>query len=386
MAKSDKRRVVKHPPNTRGRKPRLVSDVGQTARDLDDQLRSMGLRVVPTEGDGNCLFRALSDQMYGTDRHHSSLRKDICDWLAGHPERYRGFVDDDRSLEDHISVMRQLGTYGGHLELSAFAHRFRRDIKVVQPGLVYVISCADIPSPSKSPPSLPRPGEPNEREARRLHREAVREAAEAASLTPQPAVSSTVYVAYHDWEHYSSLRIINGPPAPAKIRDHPVPMIPTHQMSSLPRPRGRPRKHPLPPHRIPLPPSPPPLQSYRDPSPSNSASTSAPSTGSATEASTPPTSNSPKRSASDMSDDDDIDIDHNPRARKTPRSERPSPCAAAEVEAVLKRKLTRKERQAVGRVGGSRVLVRQKPKPMDRTQIDHSESASGDLSFKELHI
>jgi hypothetical protein len=31
------------------------------------------------------------------------------------------------------------GTYGGHLELSAFAHLKRRNVKVIQPGLVYVI-------------------------------------------------------------------------------------------------------------------------------------------------------------------------------------------------------------------------------------------------------
>ncbi|KZT58156.1 cysteine proteinase [Calocera cornea HHB12733] len=389
MAKSDKRRIVKHPPNTRGRKPRLVSDVDQSARHLDAQLRSMGLRVVPTEGDGNCLFRALSDQLYGTDRYHATLRKEVCDWLADYPDRYRGFVDDDRSLEDHIAVMRQLGTYGGHLELSAFAHRFQRDVKVVQPGLVYVISCAAPPSPIKSHPSpLTAPSELDEREARRLRREALKKAAEDAVIGPAQTTSVPIYVAYHDWEHYSSLRNVDGPlHGPAIVQDHSVPQIAPPPAPSLPRPRGRPRKHPLPPHRIPLPPSPPHSQAYRDPSPSNSASTSVPSTGTATEASTPPTSNSPKRSASEMSDDDDMDIDDNPRARKAAKSERLPPHELAEAEAVLKKKLSRKERRAVGRVSGTRrVLVRQKPRGMDRPDLRYRESPSGDISFKELLI
>ena len=30
-------------------------------------------------------------------------------------------------------------TYGGHMELSAFAHLRKRNIKLIQPGLVYVI-------------------------------------------------------------------------------------------------------------------------------------------------------------------------------------------------------------------------------------------------------
>ena len=50
-------------------------------------------------------------------------------------------------------------TYGGHMELSAFAHMTRRNIKVVQPGLVYVIEWragGDTPaqaSSSSAPPS-----------------------------------------------------------------------------------------------------------------------------------------------------------------------------------------------------------------------------------------
>jgi hypothetical protein len=35
------------------------------------------------------------------------------------------------------------GTYGGHLELSAFASLKRKEIKIVQPGLVYVVTGDD---------------------------------------------------------------------------------------------------------------------------------------------------------------------------------------------------------------------------------------------------
>lgn len=51
-------------------------------------------------------------------------------------------------------------TYGGHLELSAFAHMTRRNAKVIQPGLVYVIEWAaggesekDAAVPDSPPPS-----------------------------------------------------------------------------------------------------------------------------------------------------------------------------------------------------------------------------------------
>ena len=71
------------------------------------------------------------------------------------------------------------GTYGGHLELSAFAHYTRRDVKVIQPGLVYVIEWFAGWDPSEiaatSGPSLEEPSSPvDSREKRRLKRDKVR--------------------------------------------------------------------------------------------------------------------------------------------------------------------------------------------------------------------
>lgn len=71
------------------------------------------------------------------------------------------------------------GTYGGHLELSAFAHYARRDVKVIQPGLVYVIEWFAGWDPSEiaatSGPSLEVPSSPaDSREKRRMKREKVR--------------------------------------------------------------------------------------------------------------------------------------------------------------------------------------------------------------------
>lgn len=44
-------------------------------------LRSKGLRVVPVEGDGNCLFRSVSHQVYGDDRHHRLVRACCMDYM-----------------------------------------------------------------------------------------------------------------------------------------------------------------------------------------------------------------------------------------------------------------------------------------------------------------
>ena len=57
-------------------------------------------------GDGNCLFRALADQLWGSPNGHLTLRAEVCDWMEGRKERYEGFVDEDRSFDTHIKSMR----------------------------------------------------------------------------------------------------------------------------------------------------------------------------------------------------------------------------------------------------------------------------------------
>lgn len=52
-------------------------------------LGSQGLRVVPVEGDGNCLFRSVSHQVYGDDSHHRLVRARCMDYMEVRAQEYR---------------------------------------------------------------------------------------------------------------------------------------------------------------------------------------------------------------------------------------------------------------------------------------------------------
>ena len=83
------------------------------------------------------------------------------------------------------------------MELTAFAHLKRRDVKVIRPGLVYVIewksgadlspTTPDIPLSEQvpSPSSSPAPGD--DREVRRTRRERKKEMKERAAKAKQMA-------------------------------------------------------------------------------------------------------------------------------------------------------------------------------------------------------
>ncbi|SJX66137.1 uncharacterized protein SRS1_13545 [Sporisorium reilianum f. sp. reilianum] len=257
--------------SSRAKHSYALDDPEQVERDLNAQLKRMGLYAANTTGDGNCLFRALSDQLYGNSSRHAQLRQETCDHLAARPEKFAGFVDD-KPFDQYIRLMRENGTYGGHLELHAFAQMKQKQIKIVQPGLVYVVEGVDdtpearrrreekeqerlrtqnsIQAGTESAPLT-------ERRRRRQKREEVKRdkkgseqgASTSASTSSEPAATDSLastpatsqedasaaaaappppppppppspqlaeaygplYIAYHNWEHYSSIRNLDGP-------------------------------------------------------------------------------------------------------------------------------------------------------------------------------
>ncbi|KAG1055460.1 hypothetical protein G6F43_002580 [Rhizopus delemar] len=121
--------------------------------------------------------RSLSDQYYGRDSKHKVIRQDICQYLKENEETYKFFVEDDVLFEHHLENMKQDGTFGGNMELVAFAKLSKVDIKVYQPGFIYVIKGTE---------------DEDEEEEGECPRQ-------------------ILHIAYHDWEHYSSVRNLDGP-------------------------------------------------------------------------------------------------------------------------------------------------------------------------------
>ncbi|KAK4521524.1 uncharacterized protein ATC70_012140 [Mucor velutinosus] len=145
---------------------------------LDSQLKNLGLCTKSITGDGNCLFRSLSDQYYGHDGNHKAIRQEVCQYLRENEETYKFFVEDDQSFEHHVECMSQDATFSGNMELAAFAKLKKVDIKVYQPGMIYVINGVDDEDEKVEEEEEPR---------------------------------QILHIAYHSWEHYSSVRNIDGP-------------------------------------------------------------------------------------------------------------------------------------------------------------------------------
>ncbi|KAK6943841.1 OTU domain [Dillenia turbinata] len=81
------------------------------------------------QGDGNCQFRALSDQFYRSPEHHEFVRRQIVDQLKAHPEIYEGYVPLEYG--DYLMKMSKSGEWGDHVTLQAAADSYGIKICVV---------------------------------------------------------------------------------------------------------------------------------------------------------------------------------------------------------------------------------------------------------------
>ena len=102
---------------------------GQQPGDWDDfsslntQLGTMGLTLKQIPGDGNCLFRALGDQLFGNSNDHLIHRTQVVSYMRQHRDDFEPFVEDDLSFDAHLSNLEENGTFAGNDSIVAFARK-----------------------------------------------------------------------------------------------------------------------------------------------------------------------------------------------------------------------------------------------------------------------
>lgn len=102
---------------------------GEEFVSFSNQLKALGLKLREVPGDGNCLFRALADQLEGHSRGHLNLRQETVQYMLSHRQDFEPFVEDDVPFAQHLSNLAQPGTFAGNDAIVAFARS--QQLKVV---------------------------------------------------------------------------------------------------------------------------------------------------------------------------------------------------------------------------------------------------------------
>ena len=95
---------------------------------LRRRLDGIGLRENEVDGDGNCQFRAIADQLYGSSDRYAEVRANIVEHLRSNSSRYSAFVPD--SYDTYIENMGRDETWGDHVTLQAASNVYGLEIRV----------------------------------------------------------------------------------------------------------------------------------------------------------------------------------------------------------------------------------------------------------------
>ncbi|XP_042384738.1 OVARIAN TUMOR DOMAIN-containing deubiquitinating enzyme 12-like isoform X2 [Zingiber officinale] len=112
---------IPHVPRINGDIPSFDEATSDHQR-LLERLRLYDLIERKVQGDGNCQFRALSDQLYQTSEHHEFVRQQVVEQLKSHPEIYDGYVP--MTYSDYVKKISQSGEWGDHVTLQAAADSY----------------------------------------------------------------------------------------------------------------------------------------------------------------------------------------------------------------------------------------------------------------------
>eukprot|EP00960_Hanusia_phi_P046554 757897-Hanusia_phi.AAC.1 len=87
------------------------------AEELESVLwKEKGFKIRRMKEDGNCLFRAISDQVYGDPEMHPEVRELCMDYLLAERGHFSQFVTQDF---DEVDILQPLLGRGGHLKFSS---------------------------------------------------------------------------------------------------------------------------------------------------------------------------------------------------------------------------------------------------------------------------
>lgn len=100
---------------------------------FNEMLELKALRLEDIEGDGNCLFRSVSDQLFGHENKHRDLRRACVEYMADNKDLLQHFIDEDEDLgfDDYLAWIAKDTNWAGYFEIYCLAQLLRVNFSVI---------------------------------------------------------------------------------------------------------------------------------------------------------------------------------------------------------------------------------------------------------------
>ena len=93
--------------------------------DIDEKfkkhLETLGYFIREVGGDGNCLFRAVCEQIEGNENNYAEYRERCVNYMKENKDTFQPFIEDDEPIDKYIERMSKNTEWGGNLEIYALS-------------------------------------------------------------------------------------------------------------------------------------------------------------------------------------------------------------------------------------------------------------------------
>jgi len=98
---------------------------------LRERLQNNGLKELVMQGDGNCQFRSVAYELYGSQAFHEHVRLKAVRYIRDNSEQFAPYFASKDELGDYIIEMSCLGCWGDELTLRAIAEAYGVEVHVL---------------------------------------------------------------------------------------------------------------------------------------------------------------------------------------------------------------------------------------------------------------
>ena len=108
--------------------PISAAEYAELERRFEERLRARGLHIRRMLDDGNCLFRSVSDRVYGDAEMHDVVRRLCLDHMEKERDHFSQYVTED--FDAYLRRKRRDRVFGNHLEIQAISEIYNRPVHV----------------------------------------------------------------------------------------------------------------------------------------------------------------------------------------------------------------------------------------------------------------
>lgn len=111
--------------------PKFYQNIKAHELEFERKLGAKGLKIKVVAGDGNCLFRSLSDQVYGSEDFHALVRESCMNYISLEKEFFSQYIIGGlEAFEDYVTHKRQNAVWGDDLEIQALSEIYELPIEI----------------------------------------------------------------------------------------------------------------------------------------------------------------------------------------------------------------------------------------------------------------